>query len=290
MNMKNSHRIIRNFVFINLAAFLLICNSAYSHQHKTHKPLTLFSNLEGYIPPEEVAPEMYFLIRNRRSPSTAVAFQKRRGAIETGLIPNFIGGANCPEIDSEKWAIDYSHKRPFSAIHKGIDIPQPYGTPIYAVADGTVIGKFLNENNRKGIEIMLRHTPSQTGLPYFIYSQYTHLSDFPDLQIGANVKMGEEVGKTSNTGKMGRNIRRDALHFAILYSHFPEWTNTGRFSMPADGYWMDPNAFYRKKEPYESKSIASLSDDEKYVLVPIMTGDKTFIPENTQRIWPYSCE
>ena len=222
--------------------------------------------------------------------SEAVSIQKSRGAIETGLQPKFIGGAKCPEIDSEKWAIDYSHKRPGAAIHKGIDIPQPFGTPIRAVAAGTVVGKFMNEGNRKGIEVMLRHTPEQTGLPYWTYSQYTHLKEMSPLAIGAPVEMGREIGKTSNTGKMGRRIRRDALHFAVLYTEQPDWSNDGRFVTPKDSYWMDPNAFYRLQPPYASTDLAALPEDQKGIPVPYMKADGSLVPTTTKRIWPYPCE
>lgn len=248
--------------------------------------------LEGFVPPSEISPEVRMMVgkNRRRNKAEAYEIQQARGAIETGLKPSFIGGANCPEIDSEEWAIDYSHKRPWPAMHKGIDIPQPQGTPIRAVADGMVIGKFENEGNRKGIEVMLRHTPRQTGLAFWTYSQYTHLLEMSPLAVGAKVKMGQEIGKTSNTGKMGRRIRRDALHFAILYSKLPEWTNDRRIVTPKQGYWMDPNAFYRADPPYDSQSLAKLPADQKKVPIPYMKPDSSLVPANTKRIWPYPCE
>lgn len=219
----------------------------------------------------------------------AVQVQKERGGTETGLKAKFIDGGECPEIDSEQWAIDYSHKRPIPAIHKGVDIPQPTGTPIRAVAAGTVIGKFENADNRKGIEVMLRHSPEQAGHEFWTYSQYTHLFEMSPLEIGANVVMGQEIGKTSNTGVMGRRERRPALHFAIVYSRHPEWSNDGIFVIPKDGYWMDPNAFYRLEGPYDSKTLAALPADAKQVPVPYMKPDGSFIPAGTKRIWPYPC-
>jgi len=247
---------------------------------------------EGFVPPGEISTEVRVMVgkSRRRNRVNAVDIQKARGAIETGLEPNFIGGADCPEIDSEKWAIDYSYKRPWPAVHKGIDIPQPRGTPIRAVADGMVVRKFRNERNRKGIEVMLRHTPAQTGLPFWTYSQYTHLLEMSPLPVGARVKMGQEIGKTSNTGKMGRRIRRDALHFAILYSKRPEWSNDGTVVTPKQGYWMDPNAFYRVDPPYDSQSLAKLPEDRKKVPVPYMKVDGSFVRPDTKRIWPYPCE
>jgi hypothetical protein len=219
-----------------------------------------------------------------------VAIQKARGVIETYLTPDFINEGTCPEIDSEKWAIDYTYKRERAALHKGIDIPQPRGEPIRAVSDGEVVGKFENKYNRKGIEIMLRHTPLQTGLPYWTYSQYTHLQEMSPLPIGVQVKMGDEIGKTGNTGKMGKRIRRNALHFAILYSEFSEWSNDGVVVTPKDGYFMDPNAFYRLEPPYESQSLVKSPGDQKKVPVPYMKVDGTLLPADTKRIWPYVCK
>jgi len=254
------------------------------------EPCTACEELDGFVPPSEIADAIREMVgKTKGDKNKAVAIQKARGGIETGLQAKFIGDAECPEIDSEQWAIDYSGKRPWAAIHKGVDIPQDNGTPIRAIAAGTVVGKFLNGGNRKGIEVMLRHTPEETGLAFWTYSQYTHLREMSPLAIGARVEMGQEIGKTSNTGKMGRRIRRDALHLAILYSEKPEWSNDGRFVIPKDSYWMDPNAFYRPKGPYNSQSLLALPDDQKKVPVPYMKADGAFAPAGTKRIWPYPC-
>jgi murein DD-endopeptidase MepM/ murein hydrolase activator NlpD len=247
--------------------------------------------LDGFVPPNKISADVRLMVgKNARGNSDkAVEIQQARGGIETGLRAEFIGGGDCPEIDSEQWAIDYSHKRNRAAIHKGIDIPQPEGTPIRAVAEGVVVGKFANKVNRKGIEIMLRHTPAQTGLPFWTYSQYTHLLEMSPLPIGAKVALGQEIGKTSNSGKMGRRIRRDALHFAILYSKRPGWSRDGRFVAPEDGYWMDPNSFYRNAPPWESQALSQLPDDRKSVKVPYMKQDGSFVRPGTKRIWPYVC-
>jgi murein DD-endopeptidase MepM/ murein hydrolase activator NlpD len=247
--------------------------------------------LEGFVSPSKISQEVRIMAgkNRRRNPAKAVAIQKARGIIETQLEPNFISSAKCPDINSETWAVDYSYKRDRPALHKGIDIPQPRGTPIKAIADGVVVGKFMNKGNRKGIEVMLRHTSEQTGLLFWAFSQYTHLQNMSPLPIGAKVKMGQEIGKTSNTGKMGRRIRRDALHFAILYSKYPEWSNDGVAVTPKDGYFMDPNAFYRLEPPYNSQALAKLPDDQKKVSVPYMKVDGSFVPPDTKRIWPYPC-
>jgi hypothetical protein len=138
--------------------------------------------------------------------------------------------------------------------------------------------------------VMIRHQPEQTGLAYWTYSQYAHLREMPPLGIGERVKLGQEIGKTSNTGKMGRRIRRDALHLAVIYSERPEWSNDGSVVIPKDSYWMDPNAFYRLSGPYDSQSLAALPEDQKKVSTPYMKHDGSFVPTGTKRIWPYPCE
>ena len=249
-------------------------------------------SLDGFVPPDEIDDEIRRMVGKYRGGGGKknVTIQKARGVVETHLYPEFINGADCPEIDSEKWAIDYSHKRSRKALHKGVDIPQQRGTPIRAVADGIVVGRFLNEGNKKGIEVMLRHAPEQTGIGFWTYSQYTHMQDMSPLPIGKAVTMGDPIGKTSNTGKMGKRVRRDALHFAILYSAHPQWSNDGTVVTPKDGYFMDPNAFYRLQPPYDSRSLSSLPDEQKSVPTPYMKNDGSFDPPNTKRIWPYPCE
>ena len=247
--------------------------------------------LEGFVQPGEIDDEIRKMVGKYRGGGGAenVAVQKARGVIETGLYPDFIDGANCPEIDSEKWAIDYSRKRGTAALHKGVDIPQPRGTPIRAVADGVVVGRFMNDGRKDGIAVVLRHTPEQTGLTFWTYSQYTHLREMSPLPVGTPVKMGDEIGKTSNTGKMGKRERRDALHYAMYYSAHPEWSNDGEVVTPKDGYFMDPNAFYRLQPPHDSQSMLVLPSDQKNIPVPYMKTDGTFRPSGTKRIWPYPC-
>lgn len=297
--MGNKKKKMRKLVNIGAAiALTILVVACVKESRKGNKKRVLSSickpceKLDGFVPPNQINDKIRRMVGKYKGGGGPenVAIQRARGVIETDLVPDFMEGGNCPEIDSEKWAIDYTHKRERAALHKGIDIPQPRGTPIRAVADGVVVGKFENKRNRKGIEIMLRHTPDQTGLPFWTYSQYTHLREMSPLPIGTNVKMGDEIGKTANTGKMGRRIRRDALHFAILYSESPEWSNDGVVVTPKDGYFMDPNAFYRLEPPYDSQALVKLPRDQKKVSMPYMGVDGRLVPANTKRIWPYACK
>lgn len=234
-----------------------------------------------------------------------------RGMIETGLRPVFADGVTCRAID-EGWAIDYTRRRGREAMHGGIDIPAATGTPVLAVADGVVVAKLAGDNNPRGIEIWLRHAPEQTGRPFWIYTQYTHLLAIPPLALGERVRMGQEIGKTSNTGisnaearerhgdgrqspggkhsaAKSKKERRPALHFAVLYAAGPKFMRNDRVVIPLDGYWMDPNALYRSAPPYDSQRLKALPNREKAVPIPYITPDGKTFPQDTKLIWPYPC-
>ena len=273
-------------------AFIIVGGSVWTSVGLAQAACEACRQLDGFVSPEEIDDDIRRLVGKYQGGRgfRNVAIQKARGVIETGLYPAFIDGGDCPEIDSEKWAIDYSHKRGNTpALHKGVDIPQPRGTPVLAVADGVVVGRFENGGNRKGIEVMLRHLPEQTGLLFWTYSQYTHLLEMSPLAIGARVRIGDEIGKTSNTGKQGRRVRRDALHFAILASLLPEWSNDGGVVTPKDAAFIDPNAFYRMEPPYESQAVGALPEEHRAVSVPYVTVDRAVVPTGSKRIWPFAC-
>ncbi len=234
---------------------------------------------------------------------------KNRGMMPTGLTPAFDKGVNCRGID-DYWAMDYSRKRGREAYHGGIDIPAPQGIPILAVADGVVVAKFMNKKNPKGIEIMLRHSPHDTGHDMWLYTQYTHLLEMPPFDIGQPVRMGEVLGKTSNTGmsgqetrkkhgkgkkgkktkrRSGSKVRRHALHFGMIYSSSRKYMKNEKMQVPVDAYWMDPNALYRKSPPFNSASLKALPENQKKVRIPYMLPNGKFVPEDTKVIWPYSC-
>ena len=236
-----------------------------------------------------------------RVPRSNAQDARDRGMIPTGLVPKFDDRVNCFDID-DTWAQDYGARRGRDAMHGGIDIPAPRGTPILAIAAGEVVAKFLHEDSADGIQIWLRHSPDDTGLPVWTYSQYAHLRELPELPIGARVRMGDPIGNTSNTGISGaeartggasRNMlskeRRDAVHFAVVYSTSRQYFRDDRRLIPKDGWWMDPNAIYRKAPPFDSVSMKALPSEQKQVPIPYTLADGTKVPADTKLIWPYAC-
>lgn len=222
------------------------------------------------------------------------------GLFETGLMPRFPANAKCRDID-EHYAKDYTPVRPQESYHGGIDIPAPYGTPMIAAASGTVVARYGADNSPRGIEIVLRHSPEDTGLPYWLYTQYTHFDKMPEWEIGRRVRIGEALGPTGNTGiaplKGGRQQsarRRPAIHFAAFYTPSDKFAEITRrdttFIIPVGFRWMDPLALYRHSEPRDSNTMKALPETEKSIPIAVMFDDGEISPRDAKIIWPYTCK
>lgn len=90
--------------------------------------------------------------------------------------------------------------------HNAIDLGAPKGTPIIAVADGTI--ERLGRDRRGGKVVYLRDA---TGKLLFYYA---HLSRHAEgLAVGDRVKKGDVLGEVGSTGRV---IGGPHLHFAIF--------------------------------------------------------------------------
>ena len=231
------------------------------------------------------------VLRAKKCPPSAPI---KRGLIATGLGPEFPKGAKCIGVD-DYFAMDYGFKRRREAYHGGTDLPAPFGTPMIAAAAGTVVGVYRGRKSARGAEIILRHSPEDTGLGLWIYTQYGHLDEMPDLDVGDRVVMGEYLGPTGNSGVSGRtgkqsSKRRPAIHFAAWYSTSEKYAEVKDIIVPMDAWWMDPTALYRKKLPVDSKSMKALPESEKGVPISVMFTDGSAYPADTKVVWPYPCE
>ena len=76
--------------------------------------------------------------------------------------------------------------------HHGIDYAARTGTPLWSVADGTVV--FKGTNGGFGNLVKVRHAGGYVSF-------YAHLSDFrPDLAVGQKVKQKQVIGYVGQTG------------------------------------------------------------------------------------------
>lgn len=88
--------------------------------------------------------------------------------------------------------------------HNGIDVPVSVGTPVRAVADGTVVRADSGGDGSYGLVIYVDH-------PDGTQSRYAHLG-------GANVKVGDRVTAGQNIGASGNSGIRTSgphLHFEL---------------------------------------------------------------------------
>ena len=225
---------------------------------------------------------------------SSLSHLQSNGLIETGLKPIYSSKTNCPKISSffaSRTRGDGSirHSRFFHGYHGGIDIPAPEGTPVLAVADGTVVdkkvGKFIG-----GIELILQHSPDNTGLDVWLYSQYKHLKEMPALKIGENVNVGETIALAGRTGTRGGHYG-DKGHSHLHLTTFVSPTNEYRAMkvfLPMNGKWVDPLSIFLGK-PLDSHSIRSLPEKDKKVIIPYITKDGNKVPESSRIIWPFYC-
>ncbi len=91
--------------------------------------------------------------------------------------------------------------------HEGTDVMADTGTPLVAVADGTIIRMTRTERGLGGIYIWLRDT---AGNEYY----YAHMASIAEgLEEGSRVAVGQVVGTVGNTGDARHTAPH--LHFEI---------------------------------------------------------------------------
>lgn len=108
------------------------------------------------------------------------------------------------------------HRSNRSPLHHGVDIGNPRGTPVLAVADGTVYYAgadtervFGEKANFYGNLIILQHSLTTTD-GAALYTLYGHLSAV-DVAAGAAITAGQAIGKVGATGiALGSH-----LHFEV---------------------------------------------------------------------------
>ena len=103
--------------------------------------------------------------------------------------------------------------------HEGIDFPAPSGTPVHAVADGTIVRidhDFVewepdSESAALDEAVRLGYTPARTldlirgrqvwiDHGHRIVTRYAHLSTVADLAVGDHVSAGAVIGAVGSSG------------------------------------------------------------------------------------------
>jgi len=242
--------------------------------------------------------------RIRPSPGIIGAFSPRRadldhmkarGFFPTGLRPVYPEKAECLPVNSlfgsqQRGDGSWRNERFYNGYHGGMDIPATIGTPILAVADGTVIRK-KEGMGIGGIGVTLQHSPEDTGLTRWIYTEFKHLREMPDVSLGQRIQMGEVLAYSGDTGTKGGyygDLGHSHLHLTAYSSPSPKYKSK-RIFVPLKGEWMDPLALYRGV-PIRSEEIVALPKGQKLVVFAYKTTTGKVVPKGAKVIWPFACK
>ena len=91
----------------------------------------------------------------------------------------------------------------WGALHDGVDLAGPIGTPIFAASDGVVVDAGYT-NSGYGAWVKLRHSDGTV-------TRYGHIDSW-NVQIGQRVFAGDQIATIGNRG----NSTGPHLHFSVL--------------------------------------------------------------------------
>lgn len=260
------------------------------------------TNKDGFVDADELKrfiAENFDPSRNPMHPAAPRDLQAKAGLIETGLMAAFPPTAGCPQVASP-FGVSTRHDGSLRnananhGLHGGTDIPANIGTPLIAIADGEVVHKFTG-GLLVGHQIFLRHTPQDTGLPFFIYSKYKHFDRLPGLEIGQRVKMGEVLGPSGNSGTVGGyygGIGYAHLHISIYATEDPGYRTTRMSVFPKAVRYLDTLAIYLPAtlKTADNHAARTLAAEAKKVAVPYIGADGKVRPTGARLVWPFRCK
>ncbi len=110
------------------------------------------------------------------------------------------------------------------AVHHGVEFARPAGTPVLAVADGTVVVAGSDEQevwgprpDYYGLLIVLQVDQLYSGLP--VYVLYGHLSAV-GVRLGQRVQRGQEIGLVGSSGTaLGPHLHLEVRVGRNAFSH-----------------------------------------------------------------------
>jgi murein DD-endopeptidase MepM/ murein hydrolase activator NlpD len=148
--------------------------------------------------------------------SAALSGQMSR-ALEGGLSPSFVGDWTSLADAPSMWPIEGRVGSSFGqredpingegAFHSGLDIDAPWGTPVRATADGSVVD--ANMGAGYGREVVLNHG-------HDVMTVYGHLSSVAVVP-GQHVTRGQVIGYVGQTGR----ATGPHLHYEVRVHNVP---------------------------------------------------------------------
>lgn len=197
----------------------------------------------------------------------------------------FPASARCAGIASAFGAntrYDGSTRSPaeFGGRHGGIDISLEDGTPLLAIAAGTVVSAGTG-GQMEGNFVWLRHAPEDTGVDYGVFSKYQHLRTPSELTAGSAVAAGQLVGYSGATGTTGGHY--GATGYAHLHLTTVRATSTDA-TVGARGEARGVTLF----DPLRLFADAAASLGPA-IAVPVRFTDGRLQPAGARVVWPVAC-
>jgi murein DD-endopeptidase MepM/ murein hydrolase activator NlpD len=174
-----------------------------------------------------------------------------------------------------------------------LDISLKPGTPLLAVARGTVIAKGAGAQ-LEGNYLWLKLAPDDTGFPFHLFAKYQHLADVPALNEGDTVEAGQVIALSGNTGTAGGHYGSAGyphLHLSITAGQSGEFEKRGLFGSMIRGRGAgsaDPLLLYAAGVT-EPEAVYALPKDRKRVPVPVVGSDGIIRPAGSRVVWPVHC-
>jgi murein DD-endopeptidase MepM/ murein hydrolase activator NlpD len=222
----------------------------------------------------------------------------RKGQIPmpSGLKAVFPDQADCIRISSPfgsrtRYDGSLRPENRYGGRHGGMDLSLDEGTPLLAIAGGTVLTKGEGDQ-MEGFYIWLLHPPEQTGLSYWVYTKYQHLRSLPEIAIGKEVALGQVIGYSGKTGTMGGHYGINGyphLHLSTMKGSNGDIQIKNGGMLSPDLVNTDPLVIYHDAASQSRGSILSETGDRS-VSIPYMTSDGRFCPQGTRVVWPVACQ
>lgn len=141
---------------------------------------------------------LFLVGRRRRESSTVIQRQPTPAGLPAML--DFGRPADVRLVVSSGWA--RPRRGPPAHVHHALDIPIPTGTPLRAVAPGTVKTAQQSDAGAAGRYVAIDHGS--------LVTRYLHMSRV-DVDVGDQVDAGDLIGQSGDTG----NSDRPHLHFDL---------------------------------------------------------------------------
>ena len=214
----------------------------------------------------------------------------------SGLIPSFPEAAACQSVASpfgSSTRYDGS-ARPddrYGGLHGGMDLSLNTGTPLRAIAAGTIIHAGIG-GQAEGTYLWLQLAPKDTGLPFWVYAKYQHLADLPKHAVSTIVQAGQIVGLSGKTGTTGGHYGSAGyphLHLTAFAGPSERYEIEGSRVRAEGSRIIDPVAIYVPNLA-SIDEIGHLRDDRKTVPIPFATDDGSIHPAGSRLVWPVGCK